>query len=186
MIAENSGLQSTDKARLVTFRFLKKLAANEGCRAALILVAILQIGFYPCFWQGKTLLTSAEEAPSILHHGADTDLRDNLRLSKLRDPGGAAWQIEPWLAFIRDQYREGTVPLWDPGTHVVKFEYRPASFYWGTCVSILSCSFLALFALTAKTAGAGSRLFVSDAHSIEGAPDEVHRDQQEDSRQRPA
>lgn len=95
-------------------QLIRKLAPIEGCGAALILISILQICFWPCFWGGKTLLTSAAEAPSILAGGADTGPPANLRLSKLADPGAAAWQTEPWFAYARDQYRQGRAPLWDP------------------------------------------------------------------------
>ncbi len=59
-------------------------------------------------------MASAQDAPSIVHDGAVAGQPADSHFSKVADPGGAAWQIEPWFAFIRNQYRDGAVPLWDP------------------------------------------------------------------------
>jgi Bacterial membrane protein YfhO len=79
-----------------------------------MLAVLLQICFWPCIWGGETLLSSAQDAPSILPSGADSGPPPDQSYSKLADPGAAAWQTEPWFAFSRDQYRQGTLPLWDP------------------------------------------------------------------------
>jgi len=92
----------------------KKLLLNETAQAAIVLIAILQICFFPFFWAGKTLLSAAEDAPSIVHDGAAVGSPTDLPLPRLADPGAAAWQTEPWFALSRDEYRAGIPPLWNP------------------------------------------------------------------------
>ena len=43
---------------------------SEGFRAAALLFAILNLGFFPFLWGKKTLLESAQAAPSILITGS--------------------------------------------------------------------------------------------------------------------
>ena len=87
---------------------------NETARAAIVLIVVLQICFFPFFWAGKTLLSSAEDAPSIVHDGAAVGSPTDLPLPRLADPGAAAWQTEPWFALSRDEYRASVPPLWNP------------------------------------------------------------------------
>lgn len=82
--------------------------------AALILLAILQTLFWPCVWGGRTFLEGAQDAPSILRWGAEAGPAVKEPFLKVPDPGAPAWQSEPWFAFIRDQYRQGEIPLWNP------------------------------------------------------------------------
>lgn len=95
-------------------QYLRRLVASGGCWASIILLVVLQVCFWPCFWGGKTLLASADEAPSILPGGAAVGNPSDSPFPKVADPGAAAWQNEPWFAFIRDQYRGGKAPLWNP------------------------------------------------------------------------
>lgn len=91
-----------------------RFVPNEGWRATLILIAILILCFWPCIGGGKTLLASAGDAPSILRSGAYAGKPSDSQFPRYTDPGAAAWQNEPWLAFIGAQYRAGKLPLWNP------------------------------------------------------------------------
>src|SRR5579875_758012 len=96
-------------------RSVAKLWRNESCRAAFILVFLLNVLFFSCLWGGRTLLQSAEDAPSILFQGAWAGRHGPERLHKIADPGASAWLTEPWLSVQHDQYfREHTLPLWNP------------------------------------------------------------------------
>lgn len=86
----------------------------ESVRAGILLVAILQTCFWPFVWGNKTLLASARIAPSVLPGGAAVGPSSHPKYPELVDPGGAAWQIEPWLAFVGNEYRHGKLPLWNP------------------------------------------------------------------------
>jgi hypothetical protein len=90
---------------------------KESIQAALVLIALLHICFFPCLWGKKTLLESARAAPSIVQRGAwagNPEL-STIRSNKVSDPGAPAWQNEPWLALIHHQYLdEKALPLWNP------------------------------------------------------------------------
>lgn len=94
---------------------LGKLWACETFRAALILVVILHVLYFPCLWGNRSLLESAQDAPSILFQGAWTHEHVTERLHKVVDPGAPAWLTEPWLAVLHNQYfHQKTLPLWNP------------------------------------------------------------------------
>src|SRR5581483_8910686 len=94
---------------------LKQLWACDVFRAALILLIVLHVLYFPCLWGNRTLLESAQDAPSILLQGAWTPKHVTERLHKVIDPAAPAWLTEPWLAVERNQYlHEKTLPLWNP------------------------------------------------------------------------
>lgn len=94
---------------------LKAAWRSETSRAALILIFILHICFFQCLWGGRTLLESAQDAPSILLGGAATGKPVQEPFLKVLDPGAPAWQSEAYLAFSRNQYLDRrSLPLWDP------------------------------------------------------------------------
>ncbi len=98
---------------------ITRVASNvwrqESCRAALVLAFLLHACFFQCLWGGRTLLESAQDAPSILFRGAWAGKPVKEPFLKVLDPGAPAWQTEPWFALIRKQYlEEKTLPLWNP------------------------------------------------------------------------
>ncbi|MBV9157837.1 MAG: YfhO family protein [Acidobacteriaceae bacterium] len=103
-----------DNAR--RFISFKSFWAHDNYRAALVLIAILHVCFFQCIWGHRTFLESTQEAPSILPNGAWAGKKtDHANFNKVADPGAAAWQSEPWLALVRNQYvHEKHLPLWNP------------------------------------------------------------------------
>ncbi|HEY3936165.1 MAG TPA: YfhO family protein [Bryobacteraceae bacterium] len=94
---------------------IKKLLAQESCRAALIFAAILHLCFFPCLWGNRTLLASVRDAPSILPNGAWAGKPDANRFPKTLDEGGPAFITEPLFALARSEYlQEKSFPLWNP------------------------------------------------------------------------
>ncbi len=95
--------------------FWNALIRTEGIRASLILALILNVVFFPALWGGKTLLMSARDAPSIMQSGAYQQDRPAGGISRTSDAGAPAWQSEPWLKIVCDQFeKEHNLPLWNP------------------------------------------------------------------------
>jgi Bacterial membrane protein YfhO len=98
--------------RKINWRALLDL---EGVRAALVLALILNIIFLPAIWGGKTLLDSAWHASSVMPGGAYHTGPQPPHFSPTPDAGAPAWQNEPWLKIISNQFwKEHSLPLWDP------------------------------------------------------------------------
>ncbi len=97
-------------------RVIKAAWSIDSVRAAVVLIFVQHVCFFPCIWGNKTLLESAREAPSILWQGAWAgSLQPQSTFNKVSDPGAPAWQNEPWFALIRYQYfSENVLPLWNP------------------------------------------------------------------------
>ncbi len=94
---------------------IKALLNREGVRAALILILLLHVCFFPCIWGNRTLLESARDQPSVLPQGAWAGKALAMPFPKMLDSGAAAWVPEPLLELIRTDYlRERTLPLWNP------------------------------------------------------------------------
>jgi hypothetical protein len=91
-----------------------RAARGELTQASLVLLAILNIIFFPVLWGDRTLMTSAYEAPSVYLTGAKPTPMTGLFL-RTPDPGAPAWQFEPTMAFngseILDHLR---FPRWNP------------------------------------------------------------------------
>lgn len=88
---------------------------TDGIRASLVLALILNVVFLPALWGGKTLLMSARDAPSIMQSGAYSQEAPPPAIGRTSDPGAPAWQSEPWIKIVCDQYgRERNLPLWNP------------------------------------------------------------------------
>lgn len=95
--------------------FLNALIRTERIRASLVLALILNIIFFPALWGGKTLLMSARDAPSIMQTGAYSQEAPLPTAGRTTDPGAPAWQSEPWIKIICDQFgKERNLPLWNP------------------------------------------------------------------------
>lgn len=89
--------------------------AREGCRAALILVLILNVLFFPCILGHKSMLDSAQLCSSILPGGAAAGQRVPMGWAKTLDGAAAAWFFEPSIALTGDEYLgDRTIPLWNP------------------------------------------------------------------------
>jgi hypothetical protein len=94
---------------------LKLLARREGCCAALILLLILNVLFFPFLWGQRSMLDSAQLCPSVLSRGSWSGKPAYLRWSKTLDGAAAAWFFEPSLALTGHEYlRDKTIPLWNP------------------------------------------------------------------------
>ena len=88
---------------------------REWVQAVLVLAFILNGIFFPAIWGGKTLLNSAWDAPSVMPSGAYHPDPAPAHFAPTPDPGAPAWQTEPWLKIISDQYlHEHRLPLWNP------------------------------------------------------------------------
>jgi hypothetical protein len=88
---------------------------REGFRAALILIFILNVLFFPFIWGSKTMLDSAQGNASILPAGAWAGSRIDMKYVKTVDSAAAAWFFEPSLALTGYEYaHEKTIPLWNP------------------------------------------------------------------------
>ncbi len=93
----------------------KAVLRREGLHAALILLLLLNLLFFPCIWGHKSLLKSAELCASVLPTGAWDGKPVPVRLSQTLDAAAAAWFFEPSLAFTGYEYtKEHTIPLWNP------------------------------------------------------------------------
>lgn len=81
---------------------------------ALVLGALLFVAFSPFLVGGKTLLTSAADAPSLYAEGAVAVRLPDQPLKEV-DPGAPAWQSEPWLAIEHNAlFVDHRLPWWDP------------------------------------------------------------------------
>lgn len=92
----------------------KRLFLSESGSAALILIVILNIVFFPCIWGNKTLLESARLWPTIVPTGAWAGKPVPITWGKTADGAAAAWFFEPSLALTGQEYSSGTLPLWNP------------------------------------------------------------------------
>ena len=101
-------------SRVHATKWAKRVAASEASRAALILIIILNVLFFPCIWGNKTLLESARSNPSIMPKGAWAGKPAPVTWAKSADGAAAAWFFEPSLAITGHDYRTGVLPLWNP------------------------------------------------------------------------
>lgn len=103
---------------LPAIRFGKRCNAvlrRPGLHAALILLLLLNVLFFPCIWGHKSLLKSAELCASVLPTGAWAGKPVPVRWSQTHDAAAAAWFFEPSLALTGYEYKkEHTLPLWNP------------------------------------------------------------------------
>ena len=92
------------------------LAQRQTFSAALLLILVLHLAFFPFIWGNKTLLTASRgPVPSIMPNGAWYGSSLGPDLSRGNDLGASGWQLEPYAALIRYQYfREKHLPLWNP------------------------------------------------------------------------
>lgn len=98
----------------VATRVVKKVLSREACRAAAILLLILNIVFFPCIWGKKNMLESAQLSSSVVPAGAWAGKQDLIAWAKTLDGAAAAWFFEPSLAVTGHEYLNGTLPLWNP------------------------------------------------------------------------
>lgn len=84
--------------------------------AALSVVLVLLLAFFPVFFMGKTLMHASSDVPSVMNYGAFPQVaKPGIWTQRTGDPGAPAWQNEPWFALISEQYwREFNLPLWNP------------------------------------------------------------------------
>jgi len=88
---------------------------REHMFAAVVLLLLLNLCFFPCIWGSKTLLQSARTVPSVLPHGAWAGKPMDVRFAQNLDPGAPGWQTEPWFALVAQEYwHDWTIPLWNP------------------------------------------------------------------------
>jgi hypothetical protein len=69
--------------------------ARQSLHAALILLLLLNVLFFPCIWGHKSMLDSAGMNASVLPTGASAGTRVGTRWSKTRDSAAAAWFFDP-------------------------------------------------------------------------------------------
>jgi hypothetical protein len=103
------------KSRNSNVLIAKVIHLSEAWRAAIILLFLLNLCFFPCISGKKTFLESSRDAPSILFRGAWAGDAENPRFLKVLDPGAPAWHQEALLKLIQHQYfAEKNFPLWNP------------------------------------------------------------------------
>ncbi len=101
--------------RVSARRLIRRFAGNETCRAAFVLIFILSVDFFPCIFGQKTLLESAQFCDSVLHSGAWAGGSQRFaEIPRTLDPAAAAWFTEPSLGITGWEYRQGSIPLWNP------------------------------------------------------------------------
>jgi hypothetical protein len=84
-------------------------------KAALFLLIVLNVLFFPVLWGSKTLLLSSRDVPSVMQSGAFHEENYTRRTARTVDAGAPSWQTEPWLKVISHQYwRDRMLPLWNP------------------------------------------------------------------------
>lgn len=87
---------------------------RDARRLSLSLAVMLLLVWAPFVFGGKTLLSSASDAPSVFPSGAGA-ADGSTRVTKSVDPGAPAWFSEPSLALEhRLVIDEHTAPMWDP------------------------------------------------------------------------
>src|SRR5580700_1550530 len=91
------------------------LAKRETLSAALLLILVLHLCFFPFIWGNKTLLAASQDVPSVMPNGALSNGSRGLALSRGNDMGASGWLLEPDAALVHHQYfREKRLPLWNP------------------------------------------------------------------------
>jgi hypothetical protein len=94
---------------------LKKLIQSEALLAALVLLVLLNLLFFPVIWGDKTLIHSAGDAASIMPYGAYEQNKENKQSRRSNDDGAPAWFSEPNYALLHDCYFTRSIaPLWNP------------------------------------------------------------------------
>jgi membrane protein YfhO len=94
---------------------LQAFLKRDSVQASLVLAVILNAIFFPAIWRGETLLHSAWDVSSVMPAGAFHPGPSPLHFATTPDPGAPAWQTEPVLKIISDQYlNEHRLPLWNP------------------------------------------------------------------------
>ncbi|RTL37564.1 MAG: hypothetical protein EKK48_23020 [Candidatus Melainabacteria bacterium] len=94
---------------------LKKLFKPETLVPVLILLALLNILFFPVIWGNKTLIHSAGDASSIMPYGAYEQNKEVRQSRRSNDDGAPAWFSEPSYALLHNQYFKLMIPpLWNP------------------------------------------------------------------------
>lgn len=89
--------------------------AKERIKAAVFLMLVLNLIFFPALWGNKTLLLASRDVPSITDLGAFPHENYRQQIGRTSDPGAPAWTIEPWLKIMSDQIWQGhELPLWNP------------------------------------------------------------------------
>jgi hypothetical protein len=94
---------------------LKKMFQPEMLLPCLVLLALLNVIFFPVLWGNKTLIHSAGDAASIMPYGAFEQNKEAKQNRRSNDDGAPAWFSEPSYALLHNQYFEQSVaPLWNP------------------------------------------------------------------------
>ena len=108
-------MSAATQERITFSTRVRPLFAREGFHAALILLLVLNILFFPCIWGHKSMLDSAQLCPSIVPKGSWSGKPVQMWWSPTLDGAAAAWFFEPSLAVVGDEYfRDKTIPLWNP------------------------------------------------------------------------
>jgi hypothetical protein len=95
--------------------FVRRIFRTENFQAIALLIGVLHIPFFPCIWGNRTLMASAQDAPSITGSGAWYGPPGGSRFSRTLDNGGGGFLGEPNLLLLRHQYfHEWVAPLWNP------------------------------------------------------------------------
>jgi hypothetical protein len=93
--------------------YLLKLVQTESGRAAAFLGIVIMLAFFDVVFLGRTLLAS-NLAPGTVPSGAYGYNGRRVSSLPVLDPGASAWDYEPDVSVLHDDFAEGWLPLWDP------------------------------------------------------------------------
>jgi len=91
------------------------LSKHQTLSAALFLVLVLHVCFFPFIWGNETLLAGSRGVPSVMPDGAFYGGSQGPAIYRANDPGAPAWVTEADAPLVRYQYlSEKRLPLWNP------------------------------------------------------------------------
>lgn len=91
------------------------LARRQTLSAALLLILVLHLCFFPFIWGNQTLLSGSRGVPSVMPDGAFYGGSQGPAIYRGIDPGAPAWVTEAYAPLLRHQYlAEKQLPLWNP------------------------------------------------------------------------
>jgi hypothetical protein len=155
------------------------LARRQILSAALLLILVLHLAFFPFIWGHKTLLAGSRGVSSIMPNGAFYGGNQGPSFARGNDKVVPAWLPEPDAVLIRHQYfQEKHLPLWNPyqsygaplAAGMQSQSYYPLFLLFALDPGPRTCNFFILsrFLLTGLCAYLYLRLFLPFVPSIAG------------------
>lgn len=98
---------------MTLFSYTRKFFRGEAARAGAILAFLIMLAFFDVVFSGRTLVTS-NLAPGTMPSGAYGYKGRRVGSLPVLDPGAAAWDYEPDVKILHDDFARTWLPLWDP------------------------------------------------------------------------